>query len=349
MNDFLTMMQSFCEKLLQQQQAANIDQPPLQELSIQEMEDLKQHYLDEMLILSNDLGIKDYRNEKIDIRFRRECEDMIDELKGKFNRMSIEINKKKELQCLEQDPEESLIMRNEELSTIPKKKSEEFIKSSVEDLVPIRSDDIELLLHHDLSIPKMSVVSILEGFTDEPPLEENDDLFDLESKEIEWKKILYDDDFYDSKGDVLYLESFLIDDITPNLPPEEFLDRDPRSFNDLKIMVKIFDPRIHEKSFSPTYVSLPFTDHAYLFFTYVVQILLPYFTYSVVSPFLLSSRSEDTIFDLDISAFHFLAPVASHRSGTFISFNVYPNILNESLMEICSSPLFIDLIKHVAL
>ncbi|GKF52316.1 hypothetical protein Tco_0148783, partial [Tanacetum coccineum] len=41
-------------------------------------------------------------------------------------------------------------------------------------------DDIELLLHHD---PSISVVSILDRFTDELPLEENDDLFDLESKE----------------------------------------------------------------------------------------------------------------------------------------------------------------------
>nr|GEV15540.1 hypothetical protein [Tanacetum cinerariifolium] len=38
------------------------------------------------------------------------------------------------------DPEDSLIMRNEDLSTIPKKESEEFIKSSVEDLVPISSE-----------------------------------------------------------------------------------------------------------------------------------------------------------------------------------------------------------------
>ncbi|GKB70136.1 hypothetical protein Tco_0931548 [Tanacetum coccineum] len=52
-------------------------------------------------------------------------------------------------------------------------------------------DEIELLLHLDLSTPKISVASILEGFTDEPPLIENDDLFDLESKENEWKKILY--------------------------------------------------------------------------------------------------------------------------------------------------------------
>nr|GEW70400.1 hypothetical protein [Tanacetum cinerariifolium] len=50
-------------------------------------------------------------------------------------------------------------------------------------------DGVELLLHRDPSTPIMSVVSILEGFTDEPPLEENDDLFDLESKENEWKKI----------------------------------------------------------------------------------------------------------------------------------------------------------------
>ncbi|GJS04965.1 hypothetical protein Tco_0321473 [Tanacetum coccineum] len=51
------------------------------------------------------------------------------------------------------------------------------------------SDDVELLLHHD---PSISVVSILEGFIDEPLLEENDDLFDLESKENDWNKILYD-------------------------------------------------------------------------------------------------------------------------------------------------------------
>nr|GEX29631.1 hypothetical protein [Tanacetum cinerariifolium] len=129
-----------------------------------------------------------------------------------------------------EDPEDSLIMGNKELNIIPEKESNEFIKSSVEDLVPIpkekavtfsnplfnsnndfissddeslsdedvpkdnvkiirtlfsnsmTSDDVELLLHHDLSIPKMSVASILEWFTYEPPLEENDDLFDLESK-----------------------------------------------------------------------------------------------------------------------------------------------------------------------
>ncbi|GKC30172.1 hypothetical protein Tco_1037466, partial [Tanacetum coccineum] len=60
-------------------------------MSIQDMEDLKQHYLDEMKSLINDLQIKDYRNKRIDIQYRRECEIRIDELKQNFNGMSIEI------------------------------------------------------------------------------------------------------------------------------------------------------------------------------------------------------------------------------------------------------------------
>nr|GEX09759.1 hypothetical protein [Tanacetum cinerariifolium] len=156
------------------------------------------------------------------------------------------------------------------------------------------------LVHHDPSILAMSIASILEGFTDEPPLEENDDLFNFESKNDVWKKILYD-----SRIDDLMSED------------------------------KVFDLGIHDQIFSPTYVSLPFTDRHYIFFAYVFRILLLYFTYPVVSPLLISSGSEDAIFDPGIFAFHF-----SHRSRTFISFNVYPNILNESPMKICSSTCF---------
>nr|GEZ08062.1 hypothetical protein [Tanacetum cinerariifolium] len=274
-----------------------------------------------------------------------------------------------------EDPEDSLIMGNGELYTISEKESDEFINSSVEDLIPIPSesedtsgmtyplfdevlenieskdsydsnfDEPDLLVtplsdankdecfdsggdvdkfndfkdgyydsegdilylesllnddlvHHDPSIPKMSVASILEGFTDEPPLEENDTLFDLEPKNDDWNNILYD---------------------APILMTED----------------KVFDPWIHDQIFSSTYVSLPFTDRHYLFFTYVVRIFLPHITYPVVSLFLISYGSEDTIFDPDISAFHF-----SHQSGTFISFDAYPNILNESPMKICSSTRF---------
>ncbi|GJR04012.1 hypothetical protein Tco_0526996 [Tanacetum coccineum] len=62
-------------------------------MSIQDMEDLKQQYLDEIKSLIN---IKDYCNEKIDIEIK------INKLKENFNGMSIEINKKKKLQQLEQ-------------------------------------------------------------------------------------------------------------------------------------------------------------------------------------------------------------------------------------------------------
>ncbi|GKD25318.1 hypothetical protein Tco_1231532, partial [Tanacetum coccineum] len=134
------------------------------------------------------------------------------------------------------------------------------------------------------------------------------------------------DDYYDSEGDIIYIESLLIDDTIPNLPPEVFLDHDPKNLKDepdnedLKSMVKVFDPGIWEKFFSPTYVKLPFEDRHYFSLTYVIRIFVPYLTYSKNSSLPLSSGSEDTIFDPDIFAFHFssLEPVVSHRSGTFM-------------------------------
>ncbi|GJR79629.1 hypothetical protein Tco_0150414 [Tanacetum coccineum] len=120
-------------------------------------------------------------------------------------------------------------------------------------------DDIEILLHHDPSTPMKSVASILEGFIDDPPFEENDDLFDLECKTNDWKRILYDapinkagcfdpggdndeidaflaievptyieEGYYDSEGDVLYLESLLSDDNTHNLSFDVFFDHEPQ-------------------------------------------------------------------------------------------------------------------------
>ncbi|GJV23850.1 hypothetical protein Tco_1376545 [Tanacetum coccineum] len=107
------------------------------------------------------------------------------------------------------------------------------LSNSNEDECLAPSDDVKLLLHHD---PSIRVVSILEGFTNEPPLEENDDLFDLESKENDWKKILYDAPIDD-----------LIED-------------------------KVFDPGIHEIIFSPAYVNLSFVDRHYFSFTLLSEL-----------------------------------------------------------------------------
>nr|GEX88035.1 hypothetical protein [Tanacetum cinerariifolium] len=66
-----------------------IDQSPLQEMSIQDMEVQKQQYLEEMKSMINQIQIEDYRNERIDIHYRRKCEIKIDDLKANFNGMSI--------------------------------------------------------------------------------------------------------------------------------------------------------------------------------------------------------------------------------------------------------------------
>ncbi|GJR98571.1 hypothetical protein Tco_0270745 [Tanacetum coccineum] len=165
----------------------------------------------------------------------------------------------------------------------------------------------------------------------------------------------FEDDYYDSKGDTIYLKSLLINDTIPNLPPEVFFDHDPKILNDepdnddLNSIVKVFDPGIHEKIISPTYVRLPFEDRHYFSLTFVIRIFLLYLTYSMDSSLLLSSGSEDTIFDPDISVFscYSLESVVSHWSGTFMCFNVYLNILNESPMEIYSSTCFVPNITMI--
>nr|GFD49884.1 hypothetical protein [Tanacetum cinerariifolium] len=72
-------------------------------------------------------------------------------------------------------------------------------------------------------------------------------------------------------------------------------------------------------------------------FSYEVRIFLPYFTYPVTSTILLSSGSEDTIFDPDIYHFSSLEPDRSHRCGTFKKFNNHRSHLNESPMEMLFS------------
>ncbi|GKC80420.1 hypothetical protein Tco_1131194 [Tanacetum coccineum] len=320
------------------------------------------------------------------------------------------------------EPEDSRIMRDEHLSTIPEKESDEFIKSSVEDLVPIPSESEDLSeSDSDCDLPScddFSPINIYEeksvtfsnplfdsnedftssddeSLSDEDIPEDNvkiysnpffefDDeyissdvnpLFDEVLENIESKDSYVSNldepallvtplsdanedecfdpggdideidafldivvstdivnDYYDSEGDIIYLESLLIKDTTPNLPPEVFLDHDPRSLKDkldkedLKSMDKVFNPDIHKKKNSLTYVNLPFEDHHYLSFTYVIRIFLPYFTYPVDSFLPLSSGSEDIVFDPGISAFHFSS---------------LETVAYEYLMEVCSSTCFV--------
>ncbi|GJT08138.1 hypothetical protein Tco_0842600 [Tanacetum coccineum] len=101
------------------------------------------------------------------------------------------------------------------------------------------------------------------------------------------------------------------------------------------------EPRVHVPNVLPTHPTLNLdTDFILLsepIFAYIVWIFLPFFTYPVAPPYLLSCGNEDTIFEPGISIYHYFMPGVSHQSGTFMKFNVYPNHLNESPMEILSS------------
>ncbi|GJV67643.1 hypothetical protein Tco_1483152 [Tanacetum coccineum] len=308
------------------------------------MDDLKQQYLDEMQSIINQIQIKDYRNERIDIRYRRECEIKVDELKGKFNGISIEINKKKEPRQLEHvanlstyttepsrrfnsfyddddyeestipfneivsqippsiaitpvlpimEPEESLIMGDEDLSTIPEKESDEFIKSSVEDLVPIPSEsedtsriDSECDFLRSLSVEDVPEDNVkiysnpLFEFDDEYLSSDVNPLFDEVLEDIENKDSYepallvtpqsdanedecfdpggkidkinsfldmdistdFENGYHNSEGDIIYLESLLINDTIPNLPPKDCPDYEDSRARGFVHRHSIFNP-----------------------------------------------------------------------------------------------------------
>ncbi|GJX25851.1 hypothetical protein Tco_0232147 [Tanacetum coccineum] len=177
---------------------------------------------------------------------------MIDELTGKFNGMSIEFNKKKELRQLEQaanlstyttepsrrfnsfyddddyevstiplndiisqippsiaitpvlptlESKDSLSMGDEHLSTILEKESDEFIKSSVEDLVPIPSESEDTSKSHSkCDLPSCDDFSLI-NISEEKSVTFSNSLFDS------------NDDFTSSDDESLSDEDVLEDNV----------------------------------------------------------------------------------------------------------------------------------------
>ncbi|GJX74632.1 hypothetical protein Tco_0313227 [Tanacetum coccineum] len=148
---------------------------------------------------------------------------------------------------------------------------------------------------------------------------------------------LSNDHFPPADRSDLYHEEFA-DELThimslPNLECFKFkIEPDPGDLTSI-------DPGIR-KNVSTTNVNVPLEDDQSSLFAYVVWIFLAFLTYPVVPPYLLSTGNEDTIFDPGILIYHSFMPDVSHRSGTFIKFNVYPNRLNESPMMILPSTCF---------
>ncbi|GJS08682.1 hypothetical protein Tco_0411171 [Tanacetum coccineum] len=88
--------------------------------------------------------IKDYRNERIDIQYRRECEIRIDELKQNFNGMSIE-NRKKEKELLQQE-QAAYVITSQRFNFIDDDDDDDPIESVLNRDNMISSPKIDLLI-----------------------------------------------------------------------------------------------------------------------------------------------------------------------------------------------------------
>nr|GFB64686.1 hypothetical protein [Tanacetum cinerariifolium] len=239
-------------------QSPVIHQPP-QELSIQEMEDLKQQYLNELKRLSN-------------LEYRDEIK--IAELTENFNGMSIEIQKKEKLMQQEQwaylsthpskcltsfcyddndddedytsaitpnepvlsteEPDNSLSMGDEHLDTIPIIESDEFIKYSVENLIPIPSES-KGIPEHMCDVP---------SHDNSPPLNvSTDQIEDLSKSNEEFSSI--DDDSF-STDDIDYVEASPPDSELVSSEVMEIVILEVGGIDD-DILLKIKDDILREK------------------------------------------------------------------------------------------------------
>nr|GEU93164.1 reverse transcriptase domain-containing protein [Tanacetum cinerariifolium] len=162
-------------------------------------------------------------------------------------------------------------------------------------------------------------------------------------------KLMLDSDFIPSDNSLPEYEIFYFDIEEKNSGSTTIHDdislSDLECFNsdfkpDTGELTSIIDSGIRENVLSTTNVNLPpEEDHSPLF-SYVVWIFLSFLTYLVVPPDLLSFGNEDTIFDPGIANYHFpsLLTDVSHRRETFMKFNVYLKLLNESPMAFCLPP-----------
>ncbi|GJZ67302.1 hypothetical protein Tco_0630542 [Tanacetum coccineum] len=199
------------------------EQTVKENMSIEEMRHEQQLVDRKIKEITNDLGIRRFRGEEIDEEYERDCEIRIRKLKQDFNIWGSEVRKKEKayedekyaaacrymlsITCDDEDdyiplaittdlpieePDNSLKMGDEHLDTIPATESDEVIKSSVENLVPIPSkfegisadtsdvpncddnrvnvetDRVESLINHDTSIVhSIKIDPILEEFAGE--------------------------------------------------------------------------------------------------------------------------------------------------------------------------------------
>ncbi|GKG05582.1 hypothetical protein Tco_0325668, partial [Tanacetum coccineum] len=123
------------------------------------------------------------------------------------------------------------------------------------DVNPLFNEELEDIESNDsyvsnLDEPVLSVTPLSDANEDEC-LDPGGGIDEIDA----FLDINVEDGYYDSEGDIIYLENLLNNDTIPNIPPEVFLDHDPRNLkdeldiNDLRRMVKVFNPGISAYSF----------------------------------------------------------------------------------------------------
>nr|GEX82615.1 hypothetical protein [Tanacetum cinerariifolium] len=249
-----------------------------------------------------------------------------------------------------EEPIDSLSMGDEHLDTILATGSDEVIKSSVENLVPVPSESEGIPEHmcdvpfHDNSPPLDVSKDQIEDF-----FESNNEVSSIDDNSFS----IYNIDFVEaSPPDSELVSSEVMEIVIPKCPPtnrsdfahEEFTDElthiiSPPEYDcfyfwnlpNLGELMSIFNSGIRESLSFTICVNLPIKDDHSPLLAYVVWIFLSYLTYPVIPPYLHPFGNEDTIFDpgITINRFCSFKPGLSHRSGTFKKFNIHRSHLNE--------------------
>nr|GEY10061.1 hypothetical protein [Tanacetum cinerariifolium] len=192
------------------------------------------------------------------------------------------------------EPINSLSMGDEHFDTIPATESDEVIKSSVEDLIPIPIEFGEI---SSGSTTTQSDISLYE----------------------------YDSFIFDPTHEEFAYELAHI------ISPPEYDCFYFRDLPDPGELMSMLNSGIRENLLSTTSVNLPIEDDYSPLLAYVVWIFVAYLTYPVIPPYLHPFGNEDTIFDPGITINHFYSfkPGSSHRHGAFKKFNTHRSHLNE--------------------
>ncbi|GKA53535.1 hypothetical protein Tco_0746850 [Tanacetum coccineum] len=166
------------------------------------------------------------------------------------------------------EPEDSLIMEDEHLRTIPEKESDEFIKSSVEDLVPIPSESEDL--SEDLSdIESECDMPFCDDFTTffNPLFDSNDDFTSSDDESLSDEDVLeenfkiysnplFDEEIISTKIDPHHFnaESDLLESLLnrdTSIVSSSMFDSLLEEFSGKLAHINLISPEIDETDFDP--------------------------------------------------------------------------------------------------